>query len=154
MNWTSLKLISPVFVLLLVLAIAYFANQQTNNSVEGHKCSLVEGGCTLLFNNHQVAIKIGPTPISIEEELKVVFAYSKNLNLKESWVEGDNMFMGRMKVIIDQTINSENEIQSEGILFLGSCNLKSMSWILIAEFHELGVTKPIRLKFSFSTETE
>lgn len=133
--------------------MAYFGFQKTNNSVKGQKCSLVEGECTLQFTNHQVALKISPTPISIEEELKVVFAYSKNLKLKDTWVEGDNMFMGRMQVIIDETTAYKNDIKSEGILFLGSCNLSSMTWVLFAEFEELGKDKPIRLSFSFATQT-
>lgn len=152
MNWKSLKLIAPLFVLLFVLLIAYFGSQKTNNSVQGQKCTLVKGECTLLFSEHQVALKISPTPISIEEELKVVFAHSKNLILKDTWVEGDNMFMGRMQVIIDETKARKDDVLSTGILFLGSCNLKSMTWVLIAEFEELDNPEPLRLAFMFSTQ--
>jgi hypothetical protein len=152
-NWKSLKLITPAIVLLSVLAFAYFSHQKTTNSVQGQECSLVKGECTLIFSNHQVTLKISPTPISIEEELKVVFAYSKNLKLHDAWVEGNNMFMGRMQVIIDETDIKKNDTISQGILFLGSCNLKSMTWILFAEFEELDKSQPIRLSFRFSTQT-
>jgi hypothetical protein len=63
------------------------------------------------------------------------------------------MFMGRMQVIIDETDIKKNYTISQGILFLGSCNLKSMTWILFAEFEELDKSQPIRLSFRFSTQT-
>lgn len=151
---TSIKFVTPLIILIIVLTVAFFVGQDSNNEVQGHTCTLLKGQCKLSFDNHYVDLKIGPTPLSIEEELKVVFSYSKNLKLKDTWVEGSNMFMGKMKVLTNTPNVQQLNTVTTGVLFLGSCNLNHMTWMLVAEFETSDSETGTRLEFNFATTIE
>lgn len=74
-------------------------------------------------------IKFIQTP-KVEEELLVTFDISTGNTIKQAWIEGANMYMGKTPVIFEQI--GPNKI-NQGLTFLGSCTQAHMEWHMFIE---------------------
>lgn len=135
--------------------MSFLYNLQPANVVEGRQCALVDGKCALSFKQQQFSITISPQPIVLEEELTVDFIYPQKMQLTSAWVEGVNMFMGKTRILLSETIEDQQDKMTTGMLFLGSCSEANMRWRLVTEFKEDGSSaQPERLYFNFSTKRD
>lgn len=109
------------------------------------------GNCALTFRDHTFTIQINPLPLEIEEPLMVTYSYPNNFRLTSTWVEGHNMFMGKMKIVPEKATNHAQFVTQSGRLFLGSCSQPQMVWKLVTEFQDLETLDTFYLYYYFET---
>lgn len=90
-------------------------------------------------------------PIEIEEMTDLTISTPQDWTLGSSWIEGVNMFMGKMNVFIEGYTDKENLRHHTANFFLGSCNRPDMAWKLVLEVYEPGNKVPKYLEYHFAT---
>lgn len=109
------------------------------------------GECTLLVNNHRFNLKVFPLPVQIEEQTKIEIDIPSGWQLDSAWIEGVNMFMGRMKVFIDSRLENGSGVTNVGSFFLGSCTQPDMTWRIVLKIYKDGKATPEFLEYHFAT---
>lgn len=115
-----------VFAMLVLMAFtAHLFFQRNEVLTQGEVCELVDKVCQFDDANSHLRINFVQRP-QIETELIVRFTLDKDYEIEQAWIEGDNMYMGKIPVIFEN-IDNDND-KSEGITFLGSCTQAKMQW--------------------------
>lgn len=70
--------------------------------------------------------------IQIEEEIYANLTFEPGWKLKNAWIEGLNMYMGKNNAIIESLTIEKGE--GTIVFFLGSCNQPTMHWQLKTEW--------------------
>lgn len=81
-----------------------------------------------LQNHSSINISFSHKPARIEEMMQVKISYLGDKIVEKAWVEGINMYMGRIPVV---AIKADNIWIGE--FFLGSCSEPKMQWHLIVK---------------------
>ena len=98
MSYRKLALTS--IALILILSGVYSYNFHKVHIVEGVRCTLDQGKCQLKTVFGSVQFESVTVPILVEEEIPIKIALEESMRLKAAWIEGINMYMGKIPVII------------------------------------------------------
>lgn len=142
------------FVVLISLAVFLTGLEKTTETT-GKQCSL---DTTLMcqFNSvdtdaAQVIVKfLGK--VQVEEQNQFQLIMSENLELAHAWIQGVNMYMGKIAVINTDQRAQENPDKHNLSFFIGSCSEPLMRWQLIIELDNKLTKKPERYFVNFNTE--
>jgi hypothetical protein len=110
-----------LFILLALVSVTgvYYNNVKNSVFVE-NTCDLSREKCAFDFNGKKISVKF-LSKIITEEEILLSIDLPDGLIVKEGWIEGVNMYMGKTPII---------KQGNEFVTFLGSCNLAKMEWRL------------------------
>lgn len=137
------------FFLLLALVLTAFAGwflAPVNNTLtDSENCDLTEQVCIFDKGSNRFSIEFTHKPVS-EEELTVKFNLPSNWVIEKAWIEGVNMYMGKTPVMFENVNKA-----TQGVTFLGSCNLAQMKWLMFVELRQKNTTNVETLVASFST---
>ncbi len=130
--------------ILLVLALVfgvYLANvnEELNTS---STCTLLKNECHFSTPKGQFWLKFEQTPVA-EEELNIFFGTPEGIKVKNAYIEGVNMYMGKTPVIFEDGLPANT-----AVTFLGSCNLEEMQWALYVETKVDAKSELFRIDFS------
>ena len=83
--------------------------------------------------NHELLVQLKPFPVQVEEqthfELRLTSQSQRgSLKVQEAWIEGVNMYMGRISVYVEPEQQDSEKVT--GWFFLGSCSEPRMHWRL------------------------
>jgi len=145
LNWINIK---QIFWLLLLLALTLWVWLQPLPSDQqvGNSCKLNSGFCQLTVDGFNYELETEYKQIPLEEEVGMELRFNDGLRPEKIWVEGINMYMGKIPVIIEQ----QDSGWVKAVFFLGSCSEPHMRWQLIAEFNTGSGTKK-QVRFLFET---
>lgn len=96
-------------------------------------------------------MQINPVPIPLEEELTVTLSIPIQRVFQRAWIEGVNMYMGKLPVVVEGSHTIGTHVSYDAITFLGSCSEPNMRWRMVVEVAE-GNGRTERLFFNFQTE--
>ena len=150
MKISHLKQALPIIVLILILTSVYWVNFQSTHTVKGLSCHLSGGKCATVAEQSRVTLVVHDE-LQIEEELHITLSFPNHLKLRQSWVEGTNMFMGRFIVDLMNVDNEGQVTKQHGVFFLGSCSEPKMEWKLVAELDNSTNGNRVYREFLFST---
>jgi hypothetical protein len=146
-------LILSAFVLVLSLAV-YLTGTETAGSVSSKQCQLTE---TLIcqfnltdLNDQQVVVNFNEK-VQIEEQNTVQLTLPEQFSLKQAWVQGVNMYMGKIAVVEQTELSHLTKNAHELWFFIGSCSEPQMRWQLIIELENRVSLKTERFFVNFST---
>jgi hypothetical protein len=126
------KLLIPILLCLAAvgLFLNYFSSPDINFS---NQCAVETGSaCTLIINHRLVSVEFLQT-IEVEEELALSITTSDNIQIKEMWVQGVNMYMGKSAVLSYSVYAQDAKMVYKSRLFLGSCSEPAMKWQLVIQ---------------------
>ena len=139
----------PVLTLLgLTMFIFWLKN---NQKAIGASCYLDDKSCTFMVREGEVELSAEPFPIKTEEMILFTLALEDDLQFESAWIQGVNMYMGRIPVLInDQAGSKTGRVILE--TFLGSCSEPNMRWQMILNLSDSDNQKVSRY-INFSTTT-
>ncbi|MFT2090858.1 hypothetical protein [Paraglaciecola sp. 2405UD69-4] len=123
-----------ITVAIILVVVGVLFNQSNTLSIkQSTQCNLNGANyCELTNQNTSVSVEFDQD-IALEEELMLRIDLAPSLKIKQAWVQGINMYMGKTAVIL-QNINHESSKTSyHGVLFLGACSEPDMKWQLIVQ---------------------
>ena len=125
-----------LFLPLLVCAVGFgvFLNYSDPKDIKSTKqCNIALMEECVVFNNGQrVSIQF-LQEIEVEEETLLTLTLPKNTIIKEMWVQGINMYMGKNAVIIESVYEQNTKKVYNASLILGSCSEPAMRWQMIVQ---------------------
>lgn len=144
------KALGPLIIILLAAAI-YFAQKQIGLSNEneatfyglGNHCEFVNLECHFILDEEQAYATFSAHPVT-EESTTVRFHLPEKTQIQSVWVEGVNMYMGKIPVLSEQVHPGE----WTGWFMLGSCSEPEMRWKMLINIK--GRTEPAVLFFTTS----
>ena len=155
MNQTiqSLSILSA-FILVLSLAV-YLTGTEQGGSTFSKQCQLND---TLIcqfnlteYSNEKVLVNFS-TKVLVEEQNTVQLLLPETWNLKQIWIQGVNMYMGKIAVL-EQTELSQPTNNTHSLwFFIGSCSEPHMRWQLIIELENRETLKTERFFVNFATD--
>lgn len=134
----------PAFLLLMTLIFIWVWNRHVTPEHHGalKPAEIVCLDGDACKNKARLKIGFSPDPVVVEAEIKVKLYLSDGWYLKNAWVEGVNMYMGKSPLIIEDIHHQNKEITA--IMFLGSCSEPKMHWRITTEWQadkdELGLS--------------
>lgn len=142
--------LGPLLIILLAGAV-YLAQKQLGLSIEneashnglGNQCDFVNLQCQFALDGEAAYASFSEPP-KTEESITVHFNLPAEIEIQSVWVEGVNMYMGKIPVLPEQTQSGE----WEGWFMLGSCSEPVMRWKMLVNIK--GRTEPAFLYFTTS----
>lgn len=142
------KALGPLIILMLAGAI-YVAQKKIGSTTEnqtlpnglGNQCEFVNLQCRFTIDDKTALAMFTEQPVT-EESITVRLNLPADLVIQSVWIEGDNMYMGKIPVLPDQIEAGE----WEGWFMLGSCNEPVMRWKMLVYIE--GRTAPALLYFT------
>lgn len=131
--------------LVLIVVIGVYLQNFNNKQTVSDECVLVDNKCEVLKEDLTLSLEFGQTPIP-EEEITLDISISDAYFISNAWVEGVNMYMGKSPIVFE---NSSKPTQ--GLMFLGSCNLDQMQWHLHLLVTKKGTATEIQFVVPFVT---
>lgn len=132
--------------------MVYSTNQNKTSILYDKQCYLEDEKCTLMLNESDVVIEFSTFPVLVEEMMKVVVSHENRYVLKQGWLEGTNMFMGRTTLFLIDKTSTEGHISINAELFIGSCSEPNMRWKLLLDLddQQTGQTHTVSVFFQTS----
>ena len=144
------KILLPLLV--FAASVGLFLNYTDSSPVNSTKqCNIDLTQECVVFDNGQLISVQFLQEIELEEELRLVVKIPNNTNIKQMWVQGINMYMGKSAVLTDSIYEQENQKVYNARLFLGACSEPSMKWQLIIQTIDVTQTEQSWF-FNFSTD--
>jgi hypothetical protein len=121
-------------LLVFTAAIGLFLNYTDSSLIKTTKqCNIdLTQECVVFDKNKQVSVQF-LQEIELEEELSLIITVPNNTKIKQMWVQGINMYMGKNAVLVDSVYAKEQQKVYNARLFLGSCSEPAMRWQLIIQ---------------------
>lgn len=144
---------ASVFFALIFLAglfVLVKINSQPVEYANKSYCKVENGQCQITNNGQSVALQITPKNIPLEEELALHFELPDELIIRQGWITGINMYMGKTPVIIQSVTGN----LTKAVTFLGSCSEPNMQWLLSLEVENQQTNEQRSLYFRFITQNE
>jgi hypothetical protein len=88
--------------------------------------------CIVIDQGQQISVQFLQN-IEVEEEISFTVTVPNNTRIKQMWVQGINMYMGKNAVVVDSVYAKEMKKVYNAHLFLGSCSEPAMRWQLIIQ---------------------
>lgn len=128
----------PKYIIFIIfLSVLVACNKEKNATAAD--CIEVPNSCLIL---HSDAIKITFNTSKIFVENRYQFSLSSKHAIKNVFIEGVSMAMGKIPVLIDLTKDTQYSYQ--GYLMLGMCAEPTMKWQFVIETEQNGI---VRLPF-------
>ena len=115
------KMIVSGAILVAVSIFAILATRSGPVLTHSNICALGRSPCVIKTPDYQVSITLQNQQVVLEQETFVDIQV-KNAQLTEAWIEGVNMYMGKIPLM--------QERDSTHVFFLGSCSEPDMHWRL------------------------
>lgn len=146
----SHKALVLLLVLMLVGAI-YLAQKQVGLSTQlplhsnglGNQCEFVNLQCHFEIDNQPASASFNTSPVT-EEAVTVYLSLPNGVQIESVWIEGINMYMGKIPVLAERL----NAGEWEGWFMLGSCSEPEMRWLMRVNIK--GRSEPALLYFTTS----
>ncbi|PKG99493.1 hypothetical protein [Paraglaciecola sp. MB-3u-78] len=121
-------------LLVFTAAVGIFLNYTDSPSIKSTKqCNIdLTQECIVFNNGQQISVRF-LQEIEVEEELLLTITVPNNTKIKQMWVQGINMYMGKNAVLNDSVYAKEDKKVYNARLFLGSCSEPAMRWQLIIQ---------------------
>ena len=137
------KLLVPMFIIALAVLV-YFVQQSrvtpTPTKGLGNQCEFVNLDCSIDLNNNSISAAFERQP-EAEESITVNFSLPHSKQVESIWIEGVNMYMGKIPVLVEQKDSGD----WSGWFMLGSCSEPSMRWKML--IHVRGEDAPYVMFF-------
>jgi len=133
--------LNPTFFIKILLPLLVFAasiglllNYTDSLPVKSTKqCNIdLTQECVVFDNNQLISVQF-LQEVEVEEELLLIIKLPHNVKIKQMWVQGINMYMGKSAVLTDSIYEEDNKKVYKARLFLGACSEPSMKWQLIIQ---------------------
>ena len=126
------KILLPL--LIFTAAVGMFLNYTDSPPIKSTKqCNIdLTQECVVFDNDQQISVRF-LQEVEVEEELLLTIRVPNNTKIKQMWVQGINMYMGKSAVLTDSIYAKEQENVHNARLFLGSCSEPAMRWQLIIQ---------------------
>ncbi|MEW9796918.1 hypothetical protein [Alteromonas sp. CYL-A6] len=141
------KILGPVAIFAVAISI-YVAQTLTtsvpaksNSQLQSLQCNFINLMCSFTINRQQATAEFTRHP-SPEESVTLQISLPDGIAVSSAWIEGVNMYMGKIPVLVDQ--NTEG--QWEGWFMLGSCSEPTMRWRMLLNLE--GRETPAMLYFT------
>ena len=127
------SLLGPAIIFVLALSV-YFAYRHVNgnlafsgvsNDLENH-CTFVNQLCEFTLSSMPAQATFSAPPIA-EDSITLTFSLPPSVDVESVWIEGVNMYMGKIPVLMSQT----GPGHWEGWFMLGSCSEPVMRWRML-----------------------
>lgn len=123
----------PLVAIIVVAVCVYLAHKFQSSVLKdtsvvngiGNSCNFVNETCEFLIDD-KLAIAAFSTMPEAEESVTVKFLVPEGKVIESAWIEGVNMYMGKIPVLLDD--NGKGEWS--GWFMLGSCSEPIMKWQL------------------------
>ena len=123
----------PLVAIIVVAVCVYLAHKFQSSALKdtgvvngiGNSCNFVNETCEFLIDE-KLAIASFSTMPEPEESVTVKLIIPEGKNIESAWIEGVNMYMGKIPVLLD----SDGEGKWSGWFMLGSCSEPVMKWQL------------------------
>lgn len=120
-----------------ILLGAYWLNQPEAVAPQNGTCQLHHSDCRFEIAGRVGQISIFPRPVPIEEPLAITLQLPEGNRLLSGYIEGINMYMGKIPVIVEQAEGQTVRVVS----FLGSCSEPQMQWRLVLQLQDANEKK-------------
>lgn len=126
------KILLPLLVFTAIFGI--FLNYTDSPTVKTTKqCNIdLTQECVVFDSGHQISVQF-LQEAEVEEELLLKITLPNRTKVKQMWVQGINMYMGKSAVLTDSIYVEDNNKVYNARLFLGSCSEPFMRWQLIIQ---------------------
>lgn len=122
-----LKKQTQALIYVIVLFFLFMLQGCTSeNKTEQNHCLLDKSQC-LVIGDENIQIRFLSDFIVAEQP--VLFSVTTKKSIAQIWLEGVNMNMGKIPLVIEATDNGYS-----GVLFLGLCAQPTMVWLLNIEY--------------------
>ncbi len=115
------------FVALAIFTVHRYQQAWQNNGASyveiGNSCNFVNNRCELLIGDQKITARFSQHP-EVEESITLEFSSLSGLVPESAWIEGVNMYMGKIPVLIDK----DEHGSWSGWFMLGSCSEPRMDW--------------------------
>nr|WP_269917044.1 hypothetical protein [Alteromonas sp. PRIM-21] len=119
--------------IIIVAVCVYLAHKFQSSALKdtgvvngiGNSCNFVNETCEFLIDE-KLAIASFSTMPEPEESVTVKLIIPEGKNIESAWIEGVNMYMGKIPVLLD----SDGKGKWSGWFMLGSCSEPVMKWQL------------------------
>ena len=123
----------PLVAIIVVAVCVYLAHKFQSSALKdtsvvngiGNSCNFVNESCEFLIDE-KLAIASFSTMPEPEESVTVKLIIPEGKNIESAWIEGVNMYMGKIPVLLD----SDGKGKWSGWFMLGSCSEPVMKWQL------------------------
>ena len=123
----AFPVISVILAAILVFTVSQFADVKSDaySTAESEGACVLEGTACQVFisDGLRIDVKVNQT-ITIEEAIDIEFTTSPGIEIESAWVEGVNMFMGKVPLLLEAV---EPDTQ-KGWFMLGACSEPKMQW--------------------------
>lgn len=136
MNKALTKQFFPIIVVIFILSVVYWINYQHADEPSVNQCYLDDLACELTIQSTPFLVQFSLFPVQIEEPISVTFSYSALYDLNSAWLEGTNMFMGRINIHLLESKKAVTQTQTVGELFIGACSESDMRWRMVINLTE------------------
>ena len=126
------RILLPLLVFAAVIGM--FLNYTDSPPIKSTKqCNLdLTQECVVFDDGQQIIVRF-LQEIEVEEELLLKITVPDNTKIKQMWVQGVNMYMGKSAVLADSIYAENDKKIYNARLFLGSCSETAMKWQLIIQ---------------------
>jgi hypothetical protein len=122
----------PLLVCAVVLGVFFnYTGPQNINSKKQCTIELTQK-CVVFDNGQQISVQF-LQEMELEEEILINIIIPKNSTIKNMWVQGINMYMGKTAIITDNTYVQDTQKVYNARLFLGACSEPAMKWQMIIQ---------------------
>ncbi|TAP40821.1 hypothetical protein EYS00_06835 [Alteromonas sp. KUL49] len=115
------------FVAVAIFTVHRYQQALQNNAIPyveiGNTCNFVNNRCELLIEGQKITASFSQHP-EVEESVTLVFNGLNGMAPESAWIEGVNMYMGKIPVLLTESGND----QWSGWFMLGSCSEPQMQW--------------------------
>ncbi len=133
-----------------VLAGIYIKNVNTPLTLS-KDCHLTNGEC--LFGDDDLVLTVEfMQAVVIEEEMTIRFTTAPSQIIDKAWIEGENMYMGKVPVILES--RGYNDSTKIGVTFLGSCTQPKMLWRLYVQTRSTDTNQLSTYSVIFESNTQ
>lgn len=116
-----------------------------NPTVKQGVCYFSNNHCQLSVAGLDLSATLSRQPRS-EEPIDVTIFYPIGEQIESVWLNGVNMYMGKIPVIIDTTQVEKSQLAASGWFMFGACNQPNMEWELVVSLK--GRQEPARMRFT------
>jgi len=138
-----------IVVVFLCCLVAFLLFKKSEPQVDlltdpaGIACLVVKDRCQFNLGNETLTLRFTPEP-QIEEQLIVDFRGTGASHIQSVFIEGVNMYMGKIPVVQEK----KKEGQWEGWTMLGACSEPDMVWDMVITFEDSTTS---RIRFTTTT---
>ena len=121
-------------LLVCAVALGVFFNHTDPKNINSKKQCTIEltQECVVFDNGQQISVQF-LQEMELEEEILINIIIPKNTTIKNMWVQGINMYMGKTAIISDNVYVQDTQKVYNARLFLGSCSEPAMKWQMIIQ---------------------